>query len=120
MFRSPTLLTGPGRSATKLVRARSQRPRRVKMAKQRPSFDLSRVETSLRFIEQNLEGDSLESSKLEDLDSFAAVAELAKSQGYEIDHTSFAEAMKITVDQSLERAGVPSWIRYRVNAPVHD
>jgi hypothetical protein len=28
--------------------------------------------------------------------------------------------MKIVVDRSLERSGIPSWIRYRVHAPVHD
>jgi len=81
--------------------------------------NLDKVRVALDFLEDTLASDERKTG-LEEAKSFEDVAKMAAEQGYEIDHTSFAEAMKIHVDQSLERSGIPGWIRYRVHAPVHD
>lgn len=90
---------------------------------QEQSDRLTGVGAALTFLDELIKsGDSARAGKseLEDLKNFEEVQRLARERGYEIDHTSFAEAMKIHVDQSLESSGVPSWIRHRVHAPVHD
>jgi len=48
------------------------------------------------------------------------VIRLASENGFKIDRESLAEAMKIVVDRSLAKEGIPSWVRARVHAPVHD
>lgn len=80
--------------------------------------NLDQVRAALEFIEASSKGEP--QVELESLTTFKDVSALAARKGYRFDHTAFAEAMKIHVDRSLERSGVPSWIRYRIHAPVHD
>jgi hypothetical protein len=78
-----------------------------------------RLKKAMDFLKEFMSSTDMQ-SQLEGLESFKQVKELAARRGYELDHTSFAQAMKIMVDQSLERSGIPSWVRYRIHAPVHD
>jgi predicted ribosomally synthesized peptide with nif11-like leader len=80
---------------------------------------LGRVKDSLAFLERATRGDGLR-ARLEAASGHEEVISLAKEQGYEITRESLAEAMKIFVDRSLETTGVPSWVRARIVAPVHD
>ncbi|NUW33941.1 hypothetical protein HTZ77_21260 [Nonomuraea sp. SMC257] len=80
---------------------------------------VDRVRTALSFIDQCLESPERQ-AELERLQTFEEVRRYAADEGFELEHTAFAEAMKIAVDQSLERSGIPEWIRHRVHAPVHD
>ena len=48
------------------------------------------------------------------------VIHFAGEQGYRITRETLAEAMKIVVDRSLAKNGIPSWVRARTMVPVHD
>ena len=80
---------------------------------------LTSVGTTLEFLEGATSSDELR-KVLEDSASHQDVIKLASEQGYEVTRESLAEALKILVDRSLEKDGIPSWIRARIVAPVHD
>jgi hypothetical protein len=80
---------------------------------------LGGLTAALTFIREHLDEKKAQAT-LEGLDTYQQVSALAAQRGFKFTHTEFAEAMKIVVDRSLERAGIPSWVRHRVHAPVHD
>jgi hypothetical protein len=80
---------------------------------------LQRTSHALDFIDKCMGNEEFRKT-FDNFKTFDEVAKFAKEQGFKLDHTSFAEAMKIHVDRTLERSGIPAWIRYRIHAPVHD
>ena len=80
---------------------------------------LVQVKASLEFLERATADDGAR-SRLENAAGHEEVIRLAKESGYEISRESLAEAMKIFVDRRLETSGIPSWVRARIVAPVHD
>jgi hypothetical protein len=81
--------------------------------------EMETVSPALTFLENATKTPAL-SARLEKTSSHQEVIAMAAEQGQKVTRESLAEAMKILVDRSLAREGVPSWVRARVYAPVHD
>lgn len=80
---------------------------------------LDNVAAAVAFLEKSTTTRDL-TTKLESTSTHQEVIKLAADQGYQVTRESLAQAMKIVVDESLAKSGIPSWVRARVHAPVHD
>jgi hypothetical protein len=85
---------------------------------ERGGQELDRVKVALDFLDHTASPE--QQQRLEELESFRDISQFAAELGYDLDRAAFAAAMKIHVNRVLETSGVPSWIRNRVNAPIHD
>jgi predicted ribosomally synthesized peptide with nif11-like leader len=83
------------------------------------NMDTTKVIQAVEFLEKATKSEDI-TKKLEQTKNHQEVIQLAEEHGYTLTRETLAQAMKITVDRSLAEQGIPSWVRARVHAPVHD